>query len=96
MYNKAGNLKYRAKHREVGLCIKCPERATHGEFCRKHWLDKNDRDRRRRAKLRIERGLAGLCRDCGRVLDPESDGDSSRCINCGSHEHRHERKGNMK
>jgi len=92
-----GNAKYEKWHKEAGLCVKCPEPATHGVSCRKHWLAKKVRDRRSREKMRVILIAQGLCGQCRAPLEPEVDEDTKCCQNCREHVGRvNERRGNYK
>lgn len=74
--------KYQDWHRAAGLCVSCPEKATHGIKCRKHWL-MNKRDKKKyRNKIKAQRRETGKCITCGITLDPEID-TGATCINCG-------------
>jgi hypothetical protein len=71
----------RIKRRAAGTCIKCPNRATHGDKCRKHWEKYKVAQRKYRVKIIEKRRAAGLCTGCGIPLDPESDA-KTHCCNC--------------
>jgi hypothetical protein len=80
-YNKLAKETYRNWHEAVGLCRECPERATHGNKCRKHWLMWKGYQRKhsseRIARYREEK----KCTACGAPLDGEMD-SPTKCINC--------------
>jgi hypothetical protein len=89
-------LAYKQRHRATGLCVACPEKATHGDRCRDHWMKQKIVKRRYRAGLSQRRTDAGLCIDCASPLDPDSDGPRV-CVNCGAHKRlKPERKGNLR
>ncbi len=41
---------YQKRHREVGLCLKCPQKAYRSGYCRKHY--RMDRESYQRAKVK--------------------------------------------
>lgn len=87
---------YRDRHYESGLCVICPQRATHGDRCRKHWMLQKEYKRKYRVKLSKRRSESGLCLGCGGVLDVEIDDLFETCINCREQRLRPERGGNLR
>lgn len=78
---KAARERYVARHLALGLCRKCSEPATHGNFCRPHWEAYKIRSARGSQKIRDIRMANGLCIRCGMVLDPEID-SLTKCVSC--------------
>jgi hypothetical protein len=87
---------YKLRHSAAGLCIECPEKATRGNRCRKHWMINKATKRRYGERISNKRKEAGLCIDCARPLDAESDGESAVCINCTGQRLKPERGGNYR
>ena len=87
-----GNMAYKARHKVLGLCRSCSEKAAIGDFCAIHYYSnlqsnrtfydrnftrRNDLKQQRRVKYKNE----GRCTDCGiKLLEDEG----VRCINCKS------------
>jgi hypothetical protein len=94
-YTKEINRRYVQWHKEAGLCVKCPEPATHGDMCRKCWMKNKEIKIRYRRKLSEVRAKEGVCANCGVKLDPESD-PKVTCINCNMSRLRRERGRNMR
>jgi DNA-directed RNA polymerase subunit RPC12/RpoP len=84
---------YIARHRAMGLCIKCPAVATHIYYCRKCWEKQKARQRKSRLARVPALALLGVCIDCGAKKDPEMDTEKLRCVNCATrHRLRPERR----
>ncbi len=47
--HRAAALAYQRRHKEMGLCTKCPEKAFKGGMCKKHYRMKRKRQLERRA-----------------------------------------------
>ena len=47
--HRAAALAYQRRHKEMGLCTKCPEKAFKGGMCKKHYRRKRKRQLERRA-----------------------------------------------
>lgn len=77
----AARRRYVVKHRELGLCVKCSEKATHGYFCRKHWEAYKILGVRYSIKLQQKRRAQGLCIRCGMPLEEGVDA-KTKCVSC--------------
>ncbi len=83
-----GNQKYKQKHKRLGLCRECSEKATHGRSCEKHRIKNVVRCRKKMERYRKE----GRCY-CSRPLLPEDiEAKRTHCIICCDEEFKEERK----
>lgn len=81
---------YREKHKALGLCIRCPNPATHGVFCYHHSVksrrndikkcEKQKRERRERGLIPEYRKEHNLCCFCGEPIDTTRHGRA--CSKC--------------
>ena len=73
---------YVQRHRDQGLCVKCPQKAHYGDYCERHWEIHLLAIAKYRVRSRKARELQGLCLICGIALDKEMDENRRICINC--------------
>ena len=93
-----GDKKYKDRHRELGLCVSCSEKAVQGRsLCEKHLktnliatekYKRNNRDKylaqqKIYSDKRVKRRENNnLCIGCGRPLHYEADEGHKKCLNC--------------
>jgi len=77
-----GNLKYKRKHKESGLCLFCSLPAEVGEYCFKHRETHKKAHRIFNKKKRQEYLESGICTRCGNLLHEEMDAEHTKCLSC--------------
>jgi D-arabinose 1-dehydrogenase-like Zn-dependent alcohol dehydrogenase len=84
--------RYKARHKAEGLCRTCTELATHGVYCRKHWIMTKAVNVKYARKLRLDKSL---CLKCGKKLNPEYDAPRM-CQNCSEEKNMRPRRPNYR
>ena len=89
-----GNLAYKQKHKEKGLCTYCSNPVKPGFLnCEKHYQshyeastkwNRNNKEYKRQMARLIKQKLKrdGRCLKCGKPLEKEIDAEFVTCLNC--------------
>lgn len=71
---------YEARHRKIGLCIKCSDKAVYGtDYCAKHLHARRQLNKRASARQRERRKANNRCTRCG---GPKQREGLAYCNNC--------------
>lgn len=77
-----GNASYKKRHKELGLCLDCSQRATHGCRCEIHWINTRLNVAVSMKRLRSKHKENGECIRCGKPLHDEMDAGYAKCLTC--------------